>query len=401
MSSTKWEVEGRFFQYKKDYVDALADKEQIIKIKQDFNFDDLNSLMLLINEMQKDTYEFKTLVGEDFSDEVYDRYDILNKKKKIEYNLENSNNHKKTRKKNTRKKKTSKNKKEQKKPISMNDFDEEMQEQIILEMKRKERRRVLIILCSLIIAIGSLSYFFIYDYMQKRSEANVNQWAELKNQNDAVQTEKEFEFIPNLISEEINVDDLEVLEEYKILIEKNKTLIGWIKIDDTYIDYPVMQAADNEYYLSHNFNQENDNNGCIFIDYRSDFVNRDTNLILYGHNMKSGRMFGSLRNYQDEEYYLEHSTIQFDTIYEKGTYEIMYVFHGQIYNEEDIEFKYYEFLDADSEVEFEYYIDSMEKISLYDTGVTASYGDQLLTLSTCDSSGDYSTRFVVVAKRIK
>jgi sortase B len=395
MSNTSWKVDGRSFQYKKDYMDALEDKKIITKIKEQYNINDLDSLTLLINEVEKETFQFKTLLGQDYIDDIYQYHDDLKKKKKSENDQINVNKKKKS------KKQKKQSKQEKSKKISMHDFDEDMQEQIKMELHRKERRRVWIIVLSLLVAIGSLSYFFIYDYMEKRTASNVEDWSELKDQADNAQSGKEFQFIPNLTSEEIDIDDLEVLEEYQILTQKNKTLIGWIKIDDTYIDYPVMQAADNEYYLSYNFNQEKDNNGSIFLDYQSDFVNRDTNLILYGHNMKSGRMFGSLRNYQNEEYYHEHSTIQFDTIYEKGVYEIMYVFHGQIYTEEDIAFKYYQFFNASTEVEFNSYMNSMKEISLYDTGVKATYGDQLLTLSTCDTGGDYSTRFVVVAKRIK
>lgn len=399
MSNTNWEVEGRSFQYKKDYLEALEDKKKILKIKEQFNLHDYNSLKSLIIEIEKKTFQFHTLVGEDFIDEVYQKYDEIRSNNTSSKKSKNATHKKKSNSKSKVKKKDKKTKTS--KIISIEDFDENMQAHIKAEMKRKEQRRTWIIVASMLVAVVSLSYFFIYDYMEKRSTSNAEEWSKLKDQSNDMQTEKEFEFVPNLIVDEVDVDDLEVLEEYKVLIEKNKTLIGWIKIDDTYIDYPVMQAADNEYYLSHNFNQEKDNNGCIFLDYQSDFVNRDTNLIIYGHNMKSGKMFGSLRKYQDEEYYLEHSTIQFDTIYEKGTYEIMYVFHGQIHKEEDIAFKYYQFFDAKSEVEFNYYMDSMDEISLYNTGVTATYGDQLLTLSTCDTGGDYSTRFVVVAKRIK
>lgn len=395
MSNTSWKVDGRSFQYKKDYVDALEDKKKITKLKEQYNINDLTSLTLLINEVEKEIFQFKTLLGQDFIDDIYQHYDDLKKKNKSENDQLNVNKKRKS------KKQKNQSKQKKSKKISMHDFDEDMQEQIKMELHRKERRRVWIIVLSLLVAIGSLSYFFIYDYMEKRTSSNAEDWSELKGQVDNVQSGKEFQFIPNLTSEEIDIDDLEVLEEYQILTQKNKTLIGWIKIDDTYIDYPVMQAADNEYYLSYNFNQEKDNNGSIFLDYQSDFVNRDTNLILYGHNMKSGKMFGSLKNYQDEEYYQEHSTIQFDTIYEKGVYEIMYVFHGQVYTEQDIAFKYYQFFNASTEVEFNSYMDSMREISLYDTGVKATYGDQLLTLSTCDTGGDYSTRFVVVAKRIK
>ena len=115
--------------------------------------------------------------------------------------------------------------------------------------------------------------------------------------------------------------------------------------------------------------------------------------------MKSGKMFGNLNSYSNEEYGKKHSLIQFDTIYEKGTYEVMYVFRSRIYNEDEVVFKYYQFFDAASETEFNSNMQEMAALSLYDTGVTASYGDELLTLSTCDSS-ETDGRFVVVAKRV-
>ena len=110
-------------------------------------------------------------------------------------------------------------------------------------------------------------------------------------------------------------------------------------------------------------------------------------------------MFGQLQKYAKESYYEKHTTIQFDTIYEKGTYEIMYVFRSQVYNEDDLVFKYYQFINANSETEFESYMEEMAELSLYDTGVTASFGDSLLTLSTCDNS-QKDGRFVVVAKKV-
>ena len=200
-------------------------------------------------------------------------------------------------------------------------------------------------------------------------------------------------------TQKIAKEDLEVLSEYKTLHNKNKKLIGWIKIDDTIIDYPVMQTVNNEYYLDHNFNQEEDRNGCIFMDYQCDVVEGCDNMILYGHHMQSGKMFGTLNKYSNENYYKEHPKIQFDTIYEKGQYEVMYVFRSKVYSEEEITFKYYQFINAGSEQEFNSYMNEMAALSLYNTGVTANYGDQLLTLSTCDYQ-ENDGRFVVVAKRV-
>ena len=115
--------------------------------------------------------------------------------------------------------------------------------------------------------------------------------------------------------------------------------------------------------------------------------------------MKNGKMFSSLIKYADKDYYEKHKYIRFDTIYEKGTYEVMYAFRSRIYNTNEITFKYYQFIDANSSEEFDSYMEEMEKMSLIDTGVYATYGDRLLTLSTCDYQEE-NGRFVVVAKRI-
>ncbi|MDE6203930.1 MAG: class B sortase, partial [Lachnospiraceae bacterium] len=141
-------------------------------------------------------------------------------------------------------------------------------------------------------------------------------------------------------------------------------------------------------------------NGSLFLDYNCTAYPRSTNMIIYGHHMKSGQMFGQLQKYAKQSYGEKHAYIQFDTIYEKATYQVMYVFRSQVYNENDIVFKYYQFIDANSEEEFNSYMSEMAALSLYDTGVTASYGDILLTLSTCDNS-QADGRVGGVAKRIK
>ncbi|MBD5475209.1 MAG: class B sortase, partial [Lachnospiraceae bacterium] len=283
------------------------------------------------------------------------------------------------------------------KKVSLDEFDKEMQKEILHELKKREKRRKLaVVLCSLV-AVLCFGYFGIYYYFSDRTQADYEDLAELKGKGNSTLTGSLFREIHYSEDETI---ELEVLEEYRTLYSKNKKLIGWLKIDDTNIDYPVMQTANNEYYLDHNFNQEYDKNGSLFLDKDCDVVHRNTNLIIYGHHMKSGKMFGSLNRYSSEEYGKKHSRIQFDTIYEKGTYEVMYVFRSRIYNEDEVVFKYYQFFDAASEKEFDSNMQEMAALSLYDTGVTASYGDELLTLSTCDSS-ETDGRFVVVAKRVR
>lgn len=295
---------------------------------------------------------------------------------------------------------------DRKKKISERDakkaaYEAKVQEYVQQELKRRERtRRILISICA-VLGAACLLYVGFYGYEDYRTRKNYEEMAEVKESaqstpNFGAEEEPEAPTI-HYTNEDKNAP--EVLDEYKKLYNSHKKLIGWLKIDDTNIDYPVMQTNNNEYYLDHNINQEKDRNGALFLDKDCDVINRSTNLIIYGHHMKSGRMFGNLDDYKSEKYYKKHPIIQFDTIYEKGTYEIMYVFRSKVYNEGEVVFKYYQFIDCYSEQEFESNMKEMAALSLYDTGVTAEYGDKLLTLSTCDSSVD-DGRFVVVAKKV-
>ncbi len=273
------------------------------------------------------------------------------------------------------------------------------------ELKKRERKRKLFITLCSVLGCLCLLYVGFYCYEDYRTRKNYEQMAAMKEEKDYsqfLQVEEEKE--PVIHYTNGSKEAPEVLDEYKNLYNMNKKLIGWLKIDDNntgkvFIDLPVMQTTDNEYYLTHNINQEKDRNGALFLDKDCDVIERSTNLIIYGHHMRSGRMFGNLDDYASEKFYKKHSTIQFDTIYEKGTYEVMYVFRSKVFREEEVVFKYYQFIDCYSEQEFESNMAEMAAISLYDTGVTAEYGDRLLTLSTCDNTVD-NGRFVVVAKKV-
>ena len=203
-----------------------------------------------------------------------------------------------------------------------------------------------------------------------------------------------------------------MLPEYKALYEQNDEFIGWLKIEDTVINYPVMQCSEDEdFYLSHDFYKNENVNGCLILDNDSkagigtktnDYINYSkpsTNLIIHGHTMKSGQMFGDLKLYKDKEYGLSHKIICFDSLYEKREYELISVFYSQIFYENDDVFKYYKFFQADSHEEFDNWYNNIKEMSLYDTEVTAEYGDEFITLSCCAYHVE-DGRFVVVAKRI-
>ena len=204
----------------------------------------------------------------------------------------------------------------------------------------------------------------------------------------------------SIVEEEITPTKTKRILQLEELKKQNEDIIGWLEIEGTNVNYPVMQRTDNEYYMTHNYKKEYSTEGSIFLDKDYNWEIPSTNLLMYGHNNKNGSMFQNLMNYKKESFYKEHPIIKFTTLKEDAEYEIMAVFNSRVYykNEKDV-FRYYYFLNAKNKEEFDYYVNESKKASLYDTGVTAEYGEQLLTLSTCA----YHTkdgRFAVVAKKI-
>lgn len=197
--------------------------------------------------------------------------------------------------------------------------------------------------------------------------------------------------------EEVKTDG--VLPEYAELHRKNEDLIGWIRIPNTKINYPVMQTKDDmEYYLYRDFDGDDDVNGLPFLDARCDINKPTTNMLIYGHSMNSGAMFAGLADYKDYEFFKDHSTIYFDTIQEHGEYEVVAVFQSRVAYVDEVTFRYYNFIQADTEEEFDSFISAVEQLSYYDTGNHAEYGDRLLTLSTCDKEIT-DGRLVVLARK--
>lgn len=195
------------------------------------------------------------------------------------------------------------------------------------------------------------------------------------------------------------VDDNEqnLNNKYAELYSQNNDFIGWLKIDGTGIDYPVMQSRNNpNYYLKHNFNKEYSRFGVPYM--QEDCNLQSDNIVIYGHNMKNKSMFNELTRYKNKDFYNAHKYITFETMSESRTYEIIATFKTVAYSENG--FKYYNFVNANTEEEYETYIEKCRSLSFYDTGVDAEYSDKLITLSTCEYSQN-NGRFVVVAKLIE
>ncbi len=190
------------------------------------------------------------------------------------------------------------------------------------------------------------------------------------------------------------------LRSYRALLKQNRDFVGWITVEGTQIDEPVMYTPyDPEKYLHRSFTQEESKEGLPFIDYRCHLNPDSDNLIIYGHNMKNGDMFAALTKYKDESFFKQHPSLRFDSVTEEREYAVLAAFYDRVYYEDENLFKFYNFIDAYDAEDFREAVSQFKQKSIYDTGVTAAAGDHLITLVTCTYQVE-NGRFVVVAKRI-
>lgn len=194
-------------------------------------------------------------------------------------------------------------------------------------------------------------------------------------------------------------DITENMQKVINLRQENQNIIGWIQIDNTIIDYPILQATDNNYYLTHNYKKENSKYGSIFAKCECNIQDNNSNVIIYGHNMKDEQMFNTLLKYEDKNFYNEHKEIKVATENEESKYSIVSVFKSRVfYQDEKNVFRYYNYTKFENEEEYNTFIENCKKIQLYDTGASAKYGEQLITLITCEYSQE-NGRMVIVAKK--
>lgn len=188
---------------------------------------------------------------------------------------------------------------------------------------------------------------------------------------------------------------------YKSGYLTNSDMVAWLQIPGTKVDYPVMWTPrDENYYLYRDFDGTDNQNGCLILDTDSSLEPLTTNLIIHGHNMRSGAMFGNLTDYESREYYETHKQIILHTEECQKNYEVIAVFRSQVYKKSDNVFKFYKFFQADTQEEFDDFYKNIKNLSIYDTGVTAEFGDHFITLSTCVYHVEQG-RFVVVAKEVE
>ena len=254
------------------------------------------------------------------------------------------------------------------------------------EIKKKIK---LIIFILTIIILLSIAYI-IKDYVDKEK---------LKETSDLLNS---IEIEENRIAEDIDISEptkTERMLQVEKLQEQNEDIVGWIEIVGTNINYPVLQGDDNTYYMTHDYKKNT--YGSIFLDKDYDWNIPSSNLLIYGHNLQDGTMFHDILNYKDKNYYEEHSIIRFTTAEEDCEYDIISAFYSRVYykSEKNV-FRYYYFINAETEDEYNEFIENAKKSSIYDTGKDAEYGEQLITLSTCSYHTE-DGRFAIVARKNK
>ena len=271
-----------------------------------------------------------------------------------------------------------------------------------MENNTKRRKRIIYIfvyiLLSILIVISAIYIIkFLLSKEEAKKESELLDTVEINN--NEIEKEKKDTEETTEKTNEVENKETERMLKVKELQKENADIVGWLEIENTNISYPVLQGEDNEYYMTHNYKKEKSKNGSIFLNKDYDWNIPSSNLLMYGHNLGNGTMFQELLKYQNKEFYNNHKVIRFTTAKEDAEYEIISVFKSRVYykSEQNV-FRYYYFINANTEEEYNNYVENAKKASIYEIEPTAKYGDQLITLSTC-SYHVKDGRFAVVGKK--
>ncbi len=252
----------------------------------------------------------------------------------------------------------------------------------------------LICLILLLLIIFSVIYIIKYsfDIYNTKKESNLLENISINEveNNEIIASQEENVVVPTKTSRMLELEELQ---------KENSDIVAWIEIENTDINYPVLQGSDNTFYMRHNYKKDYSINGSIFLDKDYSWNPPSSNLLIYGHNNKNNTMFQNLLKYKDKNFYEQHQKIRFTTNSEDAYYDIISAFESRVYykSEQNV-FRYYYFINSNNENEYNNFISNVKNASLYDTGKTATYGEQLMTLSTC-SYHTKDGRFAVVAKK--
>lgn len=253
----------------------------------------------------------------------------------------------------------------------------------------------------LLVIAFSVSAFMVGKYVieGKKSE---DRFAELAQQASAAATTEAPTEATKAVTEATEATtaptEPKMIAGYEEIYNQNNDLVGWIKLEGTRLNYPVMQTPDDpNYYLYRDFDKKDSTRGSIYAWGDADINMPSDNITIFGHNMADGSMFNCLGAYTSKHAWENNPLIIFDTLYEYHTYKIFAVFKTSANVGQG--FSYHKFVDAANEEEFNDFVAKCKDLSFYDTGITPVYGDKLIALSTCEYTLD-NGRLVVCAVRI-
>jgi sortase B len=272
-------------------------------------------------------------------------------------------------------------------------------------MKNLRMKKVLFaIVVVVLVAVFGVSAFMVGDYLVegKQQEDRYNELSDIaaNAQTETTEATEPVAATENSASAEETTAPTEpgILPGYKDIYEMNNHVVGWIKMEGTKMDYPVMQTPDEpNFYLYRDFDKNNSKRGSIYAREVCDINEPSDNITIFGHNMADGSMFACLGDYVNKRAWDNNSLIFFDTLTEYHTYKIFAVFKTSANVGQG--FSYHQFVDAQNQEQFDEFVSTCKKLSFYDTGITPVYGDKLICLSTCEYTLD-NGRLVVAAVRI-
>lgn len=264
-------------------------------------------------------------------------------------------------------------------------------------MKKMPQLKWLVVILAILVV--ALSVWLIVVMAGKKPPASEPDFTATPDQPTVVVTEPATE--PTQPPTEPEPTQPPVLDKLAELHAENPDTAGWLSIEGTVLDYPVMYTPEEpEKYLRRDFYGKDFRGGVPFMEDACSIDPESDNLIIYGHNMKNGTMFRTLMSYTEEDFWKEHPQVHYATLTEARTYDILAVFYDRVYYKYEDVFKFYKFIDAKDEADYDRAISYYKEHALYDTGITAEYGDRLLTLVTC-SYHETNGRFVLVARERK
>ena len=255
-------------------------------------------------------------------------------------------------------------------------------------------KKYIIILLLLIVILAISSFFIIKEFAENKKETDI--YDDLQE----IVIEENTDIDTTNVDTEIEKSEGESSNKYNLenIAKINSDVVGWIKIENTNIDYPVMQNGD--YYLHRNIYKNYSSHGTPYLAEYCNIQYSD-NLIIYGHHMNDNSMFAQLDNYKKHSFYENHKYIKFYSYYNgktiEKTYEVAIAFKTVVYSDKG--FKYYNYTNFSDVQELNDFIENCRKLEFYNTGIDINYGDKLITLSTCEYS-QKNGRIVVVAKQI-